>query len=364
MSKEIAILGAGNGGQALAGDLALRGFSVRLWDLEAFKKSIAPIMENNNTIRVDLMGEPKQAKLAMVGASIEETVKGADIICVSAPSFASEIITKELTPYITPEQTLLYCPGSTGNALAGAKILRENGKQNNVAEFATLPYAARLGDPGTIKIFLLVTKLYTGVFPARNTDRVIKKLMPLFPDAIEAMDSVLESSLNNGNPISHPVPTLLNASRIGLKIPYLFYQDIIPEIARINEKLDEERMQLCDKLGYKRINGAERLYLMGYSPKTDNLYDAYKQSQPFAKIKSPDSLYDRYLLEDVGYGLQIFSQLGNQLSVPTPVCSAVVTLAGSLLGIDFWNERNRTLADMGIEGMDVERLKEYLYNGE
>lgn len=215
-----------------------------------------------------------------------------------------------------------------------------------------------------MKILLLVKKLYTGVFPAKNTEKIIEKLLPLFPESIETVTSVLESSLNNGNPISHPIPTLLNASRVALGIPYLFYKQIPSEMARLNEKLDEERMKICDVLGYKQICGAERLYLMGYSPKTECLYDAYRLSQPFAKIQAPTSLYDRYLLEDVGYGLKVLAALGRQLGIETPISDAVTTLAGSLLNIDFQRERNRNLADMSIDGMDVVRLKRFLIDGE
>lgn len=364
MKNTIAILGAGNGGQALAGDLGARGFSVRLWESEGFKNSILPIIENGNKFTVNILGEIKQVKLAAVGTDIEEIMDGADIVCVTAPSYAAGTITNTLAPYIKPDQVLLYCPGSTGNALEGAKILNQYGKKINIAEFATLPYAARLGEPGEVKIFLRAEKIYTGAFPGKNTESIIQRINTLFPNAIVPMASVLESSLNNGNPVTHPIPTILNAARIGLAIPFLFYQEIIPEMANINEKIDEERMQLCDKLGYRRIRGAERLNQIGYSPKVNSLYEAYRQSVPFSNIQAPKTLYDRYIFEDVGYGLQIYVSLGKLLGVDMPISAAVVTLASALVNVDFWTEKNRTLADMCIDGLNVKTLKDFLHNGE
>ena len=37
MRKRVAVLGAGNGGYALASDLALSGYKVNLFELERFK---------------------------------------------------------------------------------------------------------------------------------------------------------------------------------------------------------------------------------------------------------------------------------------------------------------------------------------
>jgi hypothetical protein len=52
------------------------------------------------------------------------------------------------------------------------------------------------------------------------------------------------------------------------------------------------------------------------------------------------------------------------LSVPTPVSDAIVTLASGLLDRDFCAE-GRSLEKLGFDpGWSVERLYEYLENGE
>ncbi len=363
MSYVVAVLGAGNGGQALAGDLSSRGFTVNLWETEKYIENIIPIIENENIINVEDVNENKQVRLNLVGSDIKKIIHNANIVCVCAPSYAIEHITNILATYIDSDQVLIYCPGSTGNALAGVKILKKHNKEINIAEFSTLPFAARIIRPGTIKIFLHASKIYTGVFPGKRTSTIIEKINPLFPDSIVPLESVLESSLNNGNPVTHPVPTLLNASRIGLGIPYFFYQEITPEIAGINERIDQERINICNKLGYRHISGARRLYEIGYAPETASLYEAYKQSVPFSNIEAPKSIYDRYIFEDVGFGLQVLARLGEKLGIRTPITSAVITLASSLVNVDFWTEKNRTLEDMDIADLNKDQIKKFLYYG-
>lgn len=363
MSYVVAVLGAGNGGQALAGDLSSRGFTVNLWETEKYIENIIPIIENENILNIEDVNENKRVKLNLVENDIEKVMHNANIVCVCAPSYAIEHITNTLATYIDSDQVLIYCPGSTGNALAGAKILRKYNKKINIAEFSTLPFAARIVKPGTIKIFLHASKIYTGVFPGEKTNTIIERINPLFPNAIVPMESVLESSLNNGNPVTHPVPTLLNASRIGLGIPYLFYKEITPEIAGINERIDQERINICNSLGYRHISGTERLYQIGYAPETNSLYDAYKNSVPFSNIEAPKTIYDRYIFEDVGFGLQVLAKLGEMLKINTPITSAVITLASALVNVDFWTEKNRTLEEMDIADLDKDQIKRFLYYG-
>lgn len=50
--KKIAVLSAGNGGQALAADLALRGHDVALYDLPQFATAIEAIRRRGNTIEL------------------------------------------------------------------------------------------------------------------------------------------------------------------------------------------------------------------------------------------------------------------------------------------------------------------------
>ena len=58
----------------------------------------------------------------------------------------------------------------------------------------------------------------------------------------------------------------------------------------------------------------------------------------------------------------IYSEIGHQLGVPTPIMDSVITLTKALLGRDFEAER-RTVARCGIAWMTAEALLEYVATG-
>ena len=86
-----------------------------------------------------------------------------------------------------------------------------------------------------------------------------------YPQA-EPATHVLEAALYNGNPLSHPLPCLLNAGRIehaGDSF-HLYQQGITPAVARAMAALDEERLAVCRALGLLELPVGERLERLGY----------------------------------------------------------------------------------------------------
>ena len=82
-----------------------------------------------------------------------------------------------------------------------------------------------------------------------------------------------------------------------------------------------------------------------------------------SRFHGPASLEDRYVTEDVPYGLATFASLGEQLGIEMPLSRAVVELASAASGHDFWKEA-RTPRHLGIAGMTAGQLAHYLKTGE
>ena len=86
---------------------------------------------------------------------------------------------------------------------------------------------------------------------------------------------------------------------------------------------------------------------------------ACRESAPNKTIKSPKSLDDRYIHEDVGTGLVPMAALGRLAGVPTPTMDALVHLASLSLDIDF-NQAGLTLEKLGIAGMTPAQLLRFV----
>ncbi|WP_168198371.1 NAD/NADP-dependent octopine/nopaline dehydrogenase family protein [Crassaminicella thermophila] len=364
MVKKITIIGGGNGAFAVAGDLTLAGYEITLYEDERFKENIEELLKTQ-TITLTGVGKTGEAKIHKVTMDLQEALLEADLIMPVVPAYALKNFAEKIAPYIKRGDKIVLTPGSTGGALIVSKVLNEKGKLDEVkiAEMHTLPYACRKTGPTSVNILLECGKLYFAAFPAKYNQEMYDIVKEFYP-AVELVNDVLETALNNGNPVSHPAPVVLNAGKIEYyKGEHYHYKEgITPSVARVNEKIDIERQEICKKFGYKIVDAKDRLFLMGYVPKRETLYECYRDSKVFSPLKGPKDLNDRYLTEDTPCSLVALSSIADIVGVETPVMDSVITLASALKDENYWKTGN-TVESLGLSGMNAEEIKDFLQEG-
>ncbi len=358
---KIAVLGAGAGGCAVAFDCAAHGHQVSLFDFEKFPESIRGV-QTNGGIRCEGVLEGFQS-VAYAGHDIEKTLEGADIIYAVGPAYSTRPFAEACKPFLKKGQTVIVCPSSCGGCIEfkrGAGLeLRDEGIV--VSETSTLPYAVRLPEPGKIKIFnKLKGGLLLAAVPAKITGNVLERVRDVYP-AMSAAKNILQTSLQNGNPVIHPTITLMNVALIErTKGGFDFYHEgVTPAVGRLIEAVDRERVAIGKKLGVEILPDPEIGVVQGYM--TEATYDTGFVTAPgFAGVKAQSSLDYRYFNEDVGYGLVFLQKLGEQVGVATPVMSAVITMASVVMKRDYWGEAKRTMETLGLSKHTAEELEELL----
>jgi opine dehydrogenase len=357
-----AIVGAGNGGQASAVDLTLQGRRVRLFEFSEFAGTLDDLRASRRLrIHGAVSGE---AVLEMVTTDLREAVQGADAVMVCTQALAHERAARELAAVVTPEQTIILNPGSTGGALKFARVFREAGHERLpvLAELSTLTYGCRAND-GVVDCPVKPGRVLCGTLPAAAIDDVAPELQALFPGVVRAA-TVLEAGLNNANPIIHPPLSLLNGARFENEGAAMFlYQDgVSPTVARLIEKLDRERMALLQALGYPAQPDPVTCVEQGYAADSD-YFECYARGPGFAPFRSPDTLDNRYFHEDMGIGLVLYNKLGQVLGVPTPVAEAFVRIGSVISDIDYFEQNGDILTTLGIDGLSAAQLRSYLESG-
>jgi opine dehydrogenase len=358
---KIAVLGSGNGGCAVAFDYAACGHQVSLFDFEQFSESIKAV-QNDGGLHCEGVFDGFQPVVS-AGNDIEKALDGADIIYAVGPAYSTRPFAEACQPCLKQGQIVIVCPGSCGGSIefkngAGLDIRDEN---IIVAETSTLPYAVRLLEPGKIRIF---NKLKGGLFlaavPARNTGYVLEQVRDVYP-TMSAAKNILQTSLQNGNPVIHPTITLMNVALIERTMgDFDFYhQGVTPAVGRLIEAVDKERIAIGKKLGVEVIPDPELGLMQGYM--TEATYDSGFVSAPgFKGVRAQSSLDYRYFNEDVGYGLVFLQKLAEQVGVATPVMSAVITLVSVLMTRDYLNEARRTMETLGLSMRSAEELESLL----
>jgi opine dehydrogenase len=226
-----------------------------------------------------------------------------------------------------------------------------------VAETSTLHYAVRVTEPGRVRVFL---KLKAGnllaALPGSKTADVLATISDVYA-GMEPAKNVLQTSLQNANPIIHPAVTLANAARIeGTGGNFLFYEEGVSDATgRLIEALDKERIAIGAKIGVEILPDPVMGMRQGYM-RADNYGEAYRKAPGFRGIMAQPGLDHRYLNEDVGYGLVFMSALARQVGIDTPNMDATIRLTSTLMARDYGAESRRTPDTLGIGGLSAGEL--------
>ncbi|MGD0918299.1 MAG: NAD/NADP octopine/nopaline dehydrogenase family protein [Thermodesulfobacteriota bacterium] len=376
MEKDtVAVLGGGNGGHAVAANLSLSGFKVSLFELPQFAESFEKVLRTRE-IRIEGVSIDGTAKLDLATIDIQQAIKDAEVIFVITPAFGHKVMAEVCAPFVQDGQIIVLMPGS-GGSLEFVNIFRQKKVKREItfAESCTLPYGARLKGPGHVSVLINAVILPTGVFPSKKTNDVIHKLRQFYPVMTPAKD-VLEAAINNPNPIVHPAATLLSATHIEHSKGefYLYSEGMTPSVARTFESLNEERLSICKALGYRLYhwdNLEFRNYNLGeteeecrYRILNTSMDAAFGKDGIYAgiKMKGPEHLKDRYVTEDVPYGMVLISTLGDLIGIATPTHDAVIQLASVINRTNYW-KTGRGVEELGLSKLDKKGLKKFLLVG-
>src|SRR3990172_11099841 len=151
LKSPIAVLGAGNGGLAMAGHLSLMGFEVRL-----FNRSEERLWGVKSTGEIDVVGEVEgHGKIDVATTSIEEAIEGAELLMVVVPATGHKWMAEHIAPFLKDGQIIVLHPGRTFGALEFRQILvsKEVTADVIIAEAQTFIYASRVVGPAHVRIF-------------------------------------------------------------------------------------------------------------------------------------------------------------------------------------------------------------------
>lgn len=360
MKLNYCVIGAGNGGMAMAGYLAMIGYNVNLYNRTL--EHIFPLITNPT---ISLTGaENGVGKLNVVTNRIKDAIENVDIIMVTVPAMGHYDIAREMAPYLKDRQIVVLNPGRTGGALEIYATLRKYGCEKDiiVAEAQTFIYACRAKTSNSAHIFRVKKEVTLSTIPSSKTNYVIQLLNRAYPQFTPATD-VLETSINNYGAIFHPAPTLLNSGLIERGAPFEYYTEgITPTIGKVLEKMDAERMKIGYKLKVNTLSAKDWLY-ESYGAKGKNLYDTIQNNPAYRGLGSPMGLNIRYIYEDVPYSLVPMASIARQLDIPTPTIDLIIGLAELLTGKDFFLT-GRNISKLGLEGFSIDEMHKIAKTGE
>jgi opine dehydrogenase len=359
---QITIIGAGHGGKTMAADLAVQGFTVRLynrtWD------HIVEIAARGGIEVTFEDGREEFGQLQLVTSNTSRALDGATLIMVVVPASAHRDIALACAPHLQDGQIIVLNPGRTGGSLEFRAALNAAGCTADViiAETETFLFASRSNGPAQAQIFRSKNTVPLAALPSSYTPKVLDILQEVYPQFIAARN-VLYTSLNNMGAVFHPALMLLNAGWIeATGGDFEFYADgVTISTAHMLERLDLERVTVATALGIRPQSAVEWL-ARAYSAYGENLYDAMHDNPGYKGIYAPRTLHHRYIFEDIPFSLVPIAELGKRFGVDVWGIEAMIQLGCVLHGTDY-RHRGRTLERMGLVGLSLPEITRLVETG-
>ena len=356
---KIAIIGAGNGGQTMAGHLAIMGYKVSLYDIDV------PKMETlKNLGGIQLEGCLKGfGKIDCITTNISETIRDAKIIMVTTVANAHQAVATSIAPYLVDGQVVVLNPGRTCGALVFKQALKNAGCKARIylGEAQTLVYACRVIENGHVNVIGIKDEVLLAGIPASDTDYILSKLNPIFPCFMKA-DNILRTSLENIGAMFHPCVLLFNAATIERNDVFWFYRDMTEQVSEFIEKFDAERLAVGKTYGVDLLSVRDWIKFAYKDTVGETLCERMRNNPAYHDIKSPSTIFTRQLTEDIPTGVLPIMQLGKAAGVQTPLLESMINICEALLNMDL-HTHGRSLKNLGLEGMNKEEILHFVTNG-
>lgn len=345
----IAILGAGNAGCAVAADLTLKGHEVTLIKTShsMHDDNFDYLLSHDGRMTLNEFGEIKTANIRKVTRDIEE-IRGKDVVIIYIQTRFHEELIQRIAPLLEDDQLVLINPGY----LSTAYLLKYCNKRIMIAEAESSFIDGRIMEPGLFRVGFRNVRNPVGIFPSSRRAEAIEKLDQL-NERLVYLDSVVEAALHNPNMIVHTVGSVMSIPRIEKsKGDFCLYHEAYtrdnPCTWRILDALDAEKMDVLEKLGFERLSYVSACK---YRNSLDEEKDAKEVFLDYAEMdtraKGPTKVDSRYISEDVPQGLVMLESLGMILGVRTPICTSLIEIASAALARDLRLE-GRTLNKLDI----------------
>ncbi len=357
------VIGAGHGGKAMAGHLALMDFPTTLYNRTW--NNVEDIAARGGIELLSRNGGPRGfGELKQVTADMEEAIAEADVIMVVVPATAHADVARAMAPYLKENQIVVLNPGRLGGALEFKHVLRQRDVPENVtiAEASRLIYLAQSEGPANARIFSLYQAVPLAALPASRTSKVLETLAEAYPQFIDGQ-TVLHTGFNNVETIINPALTILNAGRIqgSEESFHLYASGVTTSVGKLLEALDRERVTVATCLGI-RVRTVREWLKIAYDATGDTLTEALHNQARYLDVLAPQTTNHRYINEDVSCGMVPVALLGQRHGVSVRAMDGIIRLA-CIIGQKDYLKRGRTPEKLGLADMSVGEIKRYVMEG-
>jgi opine dehydrogenase len=291
-----------------------------------------------------------------VAASAQEVVAGAEAIVITLPAYGHKTVFDAIAPFVSSDQTVIVSSHASFGALYLSRQLAARGVVATIVAWGTTLVSGRQLGPAEVRVNTVRQAVDLATVPASHCAEGLEMCRKLFGDRFVDRQSLLAIALSNLNPQNHMGIALGNMTRMERGESWSRGQNVTPNIGRLLEALDQERLAIATALGLEVRTIFQHFHLSFHVP----LGSVSQMNQQMHEAGNggvgPATADSRYVTEDVPFGLVMTAKLGRLAGRPAKLHESGIRLFSALYGRDFAAE-NDLLATLGLDGMSLAELQ-------
>lgn len=340
---KITVLGGGNIGTALAGELSLvESVSVTLCTSKATIFSV-PIRIFDDEKHTDYL-----SGFFQVTSDQTQAVSDADLIFITYPAFMRGHVANKIIPKLKKEAMVGLIPGYG----CGEVICNTAAAERTVFALQKVPFIARIVENGkSCRILSRKKILYLATLPRANGSRVCNLVEELLNINTHQLHSFLSVDLFPGNPLLHTSGTyyyLRNYQRGDyLPNPIYYYREWNDACSKVLLEFSNEMMHVCANfpLDLSEIQSIQEYYESGtpekLTAKLKSIPSFHDIQLPMKKIEGHGYIPDfqsRFFTEDFPFGVCVIKGMALLTGVETPVIDEMLDWYQHLAGKEYFSK--------------------------
>lgn len=355
---KIGIAGAGSVAFATAAKLCDSGFGVMLWSPSGERtRALASGAGLVATGAVEGTFQPE------VADSAKALADQCDVLMVVVPGYGHKAVMDALAPHVRSGQPVIISSHASLGALYLSDLLAGRGVVAPVVAWGTTIVTGRQQPDFThVKVNTIRKSVDICTVPESLSAEGLAICQKLFGDRFEVRDGLLAISLSNLNPQNHMPIALGNMTRMEHGETWGQGRNVTPNVGRLMEALDEERLEIAAALGLPVRTIFEHFHWSFHVPVASISQMNQQMHEMGNGGTGPTTADTRYVTEDVPYGLVVTAKLGEMTGHPARLHEAGIDVFSAMYGRDFRSE-NTLLGAIGLDAMTLDQLQEAIRSG-
>jgi opine dehydrogenase len=353
----VGIVGAGSIAFGMAAFLEQEGHNAALW---------SPSGKRTEALA---RGEPLTARGAVTGAfqptianNAEALVAGADVITIALPAYGHKHVLDAIAPHIRAGQTVIISSHASFGALYLSRLLATRKMIVPIVAWGTTVLTGRQLSPTEVNVNTVRKRIDIATIPVARNAEGLAACQALFGDRFVERDGLLAIALSNLNPQNHMGIALGNMTRMERGETWSQGQNVTPNVGRLLEALDQERIDIASTLGLQVRTIFEHFHLSFHVPVSSISQMNQEMHTAGNGGTGPATADSRYVTEDVPFGLAMTAKLGRLVGKPAELHESGVKVFSAMYGRDFSAE-NDLLSALKMDDLVLEELVLLCKNG-